>query len=161
MRAIPCFYYGEQLQSISAWTHCNGGAKKMGQAFRSLELVVMPVQVMFSNPQKLSKDTKRLQDMQDTLKCAPIRKYFTAFNHGPHIHVDATLYGSVAIFLTEMNTAEVTLNTCIFWNSEYIEKTGGSLVTWCFDCATVTRCSQGLLCQFDLTAQKDPTSKKY
>ena len=86
----------------------------MGQAFRSLELVVMPVQVMFSNPQKLSKDTKRLQDMQDTLKCAPIRKYFTAFNHGPQIHVDTTLYGSVAIFLTEMNTAEVTLNTCIF-----------------------------------------------
>ena len=86
----------------------------MGQAFRSLELVVMPVQVMFSNPQKLSKDTKRLQDMQDTLKCASIRKYFTAFSHGPHILVDTTLYGGVEFFLTEMNAAGVTLNTCIF-----------------------------------------------
>ena len=59
----------------------------MGEAFRSLELVVMPVQAMFPNPQKLSKDTKRVQDMQDTLKCAPTSKYFTAFNHGPHIYL--------------------------------------------------------------------------
>ena len=63
----------------------------MGQAFRSLKLVVMPVQVMFPNPQKLSKDTKGVQDMQDTPK--PLfynPQNFAAFNHGPSILVDTT-----------------------------------------------------------------------
>ena len=60
----------------------------MAEAFRSLELVVMPVQAMF--PTKAFKGQKRVQDMQDTLKCAPISKYPIAFNHGPHILVVTT-----------------------------------------------------------------------
>ena len=61
----------------------------MGQAFRNLELVVMPVQVMFPNPQKLSKETKRVQDLQDTLR--PLRynqMNFAVFNQGSSIQLD-------------------------------------------------------------------------
>ena len=81
---ILTFLNQRGLSNFKAYLHGHivTGSQKMGEAFRSLELVVMPVQAMFPNPQKLSKDTKQVQDMQDTLKCAPIRKYFTALTMG-------------------------------------------------------------------------------
>ena len=61
----------------------------MGQAFRNLELVVMPVQVMFPNPQKLSKETKRVQDLQDTLRPLCYNQMnFAVFNQGSSIQLD-------------------------------------------------------------------------